>query len=99
MGCNCGGRRIEGARATLKRSYQMPVYDDLYEGEAGDTPLYVVAIGTENERAFTRANRNEAITLARVNDWTIDVLPARSLSRELVIGALSGDGAQPRVDA
>jgi hypothetical protein len=100
MACSkCGGRRIEGSRATLKRSYEIPEASTPYEGPQSNAAIYVVGLGTENEQAFSRADRDRAISLARENEWTIDVLPAKSLERELVEGVLGGDLAQPSVDA
>ena len=111
-GCGCGGKRIEGSRATLRRSHR--ISQDVsgayssgssvncsgpYSGANPDQVIYMVAIGTENEQGFTRANRAQAIHVAATNEWTIDPLPARSLCHEVVVGVLGGDLAQPSVDA
>jgi hypothetical protein len=89
MACSkCGGRRIEGSRATLKRSYEIPEASTPYEGPQGNAAIYVVGLGTENQQAFSRADRDRAISLARDNEWTIDVLPAKSLERDLVLATL-----------
>ena len=99
--CNCGGSRSQEDLVTPRQSalqpdtevglYALALAPDCtqrYEGAYRRADVWIVARGTEFERLFRRADRVQANTLARRNNWTLDHVRADQLCHESVVELL-----------
>lgn len=102
MGCNCGRRanNLTPDSTFVSRAYPSPGGDDLvvlqsapecttpYTGIYRQATIIVVGYSTEAERLFARRERTAALTHAREQNLTFDLVPAGALCDEAVLALL-----------
>lgn len=82
------GIRHGNARAGQNGVYELaqaPGCFSPYEGEYRFDSVFVIGLGTEQEKIFGRRKRNDALTYARDNKLRIDPLPAHNLCSEVML--------------
>lgn len=98
MPCGCKDRASLTPDSTaLVRTYPRPEEDtntitlqssdgctEPYSGPFRKTTVFLVGIGTTNERLFTRSERNDAIAAARKDKLTFDQVIAGQLCADVV---------------
>jgi len=97
VGCGCGKRELfyKGA-GSLKQARPVPNDDGevalggdycgtLYTGASRNATVFIVGYGTDSETVFKRADRKEAIAMARDSNLTIDQIYAGTLCHDAMV--------------
>lgn len=65
--------------------HQAPGCTTPYDGDYRHDSVFVIGIGTDKERIFTRRQRTQALEYARDNDLRIDPLSAHALCSDVMV--------------